>query len=232
VVLYLLLIGMTYTAIKHPTAVSEIFDKQLDRLADMSIKGVQNFEKISSQTQQRFRNNTNVSQYEAFNWVDQFAEHDRFLNEQRQEMSDLQNEETTDLRKTEKMFADDNDLLSNSLLESGRVNQETGNPLSNQSDNSFDKNRRATILPNHSYETSANPSAFVDRQRSPQSVAAEIPGLLAGLSSSPISLPTIDPLVNPTVNPSTNPVMNPPTTLQPSTWYFPPIAPTNEFVSH
>jgi membrane-bound metal-dependent hydrolase YbcI (DUF457 family) len=251
IVLYLLLIVMTYTAIKHPTAVSEMFDKQLDRFADMSIKSVQHFEKISSQTQQQIRNNTNVSQYEAFTLVEKLAEHDRVLNEQRLQNPESQNETTTEIHKTAEMFAND-DLLSNSLISPIGVNSNPDNPLRNSRNNplnnlsvdSFDNNRIAAT-PNRLYKTSANDSdvnsinpstinntsvannsALFNRQRSPQNISAEIPALLAGLSTSPV----LSSLSNSSMNPQINSSVNPPTNLpqsnsQPSTWYFPPVAP-------
>jgi membrane-bound metal-dependent hydrolase YbcI (DUF457 family) len=228
VALYLLLIGMTYAAIKHPTVVGEMFDKQLDRFADMSVKSVQHFEKISGQTQQRIRNNANVSQYEAFALVEKFAEHDRLLNETLQNTAP-QNEETNRSRKRAKNFTDD-DLLSNSLLESGGVNKNAGHSWSRSTNNtrndswnaSFENNRIAAATPNRPYETSANHSdanprnssalpnhsPLLDERHSLQSVSAEIPALLAGLSSLPVSSPpgnfsipsAVDSSVRPPIN--------------------------------
>ena len=58
--MYVPLIIMTYLAFQQPMLVGEAFDKTLDRLAGLTIRGVQHFEVASQKVQQHLRENTNL----------------------------------------------------------------------------------------------------------------------------------------------------------------------------
>lgn len=60
IVLYFLLVGATYLSFQQPALVGGAFDKALDNLAGLTIRGAQHFEDVSHKAQQHLRENTNL----------------------------------------------------------------------------------------------------------------------------------------------------------------------------
>ena len=58
--MYFPLVIMTYLSFQQPMLVGEAFDKVLDRLAGLTIRGAQHFEFVSQKAQQHLRENTNL----------------------------------------------------------------------------------------------------------------------------------------------------------------------------